>query len=99
MRYCNDQWFRITEHPKVPIDQVDWRIIVDEDMIERCNHDVEVTRSKQGPHTFSIHLKKKWTGPDGYQTPTWILVSATAYADGTIMGTMTDVSQMVWAGQ
>ncbi|CAN9290749.1 unnamed protein product [Alternaria alternata] len=97
MKYCNDQWFHITDHPKVPMDQVDWRNIVDEDMIDRCYHDVEVTKRKQGPHTFTIHLKKKWTGPDGIQTPTWILVSATAYTDGTIMGTMTDVSQMAWA--
>ncbi|CAN9238723.1 unnamed protein product [Alternaria alternata] len=97
MKYCNDQWFHITDHPKVPMDQVDWRNIVDEDMIDRCYHDVEVTKRKQGPHTFTIHLKKKWMGPDGIQTPTWILVSATAYTDGTIMGTMTDVSQMAWA--
>ncbi|CAN9286493.1 unnamed protein product [Alternaria sp. RS040] len=97
MKYCNDQWFHITDHPKVPMDQVDWRNIVDEDMIDRCYHDVEVTKRKQGPHTFTIHIKKKWTGPDGIQTPTWILVSATAYTDGTIMGTMTDVSQMAWA--
>lgn len=97
MKYCNDQWFHITDHPKVPMDQVDWRNIVDEDMIDRCYHDVKVTKRKQGPHTFTIHLKKKWTGPDGIQIPTWILVSATAYTDGTIMGTMTDVSQMAWA--
>ncbi|KAL1797756.1 hypothetical protein ACET3X_004362 [Alternaria dauci] len=97
MKYCNDQWFHITDHPKVPMDQVDWRNIVDEDMIDRCYHDVEITKRKQGPHTFTIYLKKKWTGPDGIPTPTWILVSATAYTDGTIMGTMTDVSQMAWA--
>ncbi|KAG9191068.1 hypothetical protein G6011_09156 [Alternaria panax] len=97
MKYCNDQWFHITNHPKVPIDQVDWRNVVDEAMVDRCYHDVEVTKRKQGPHTFMIHLKKKWMGPDGILTPTCILVSATAYADGTIMGTMTDVSQMAWA--
>jgi PAS domain-containing protein len=98
MKYCNDQWFQITGHPRVPMDQVDWRNIVEEDKLDRCYDDVKVTKRKQGPHTFTAQLKKKWTGPDGIVTPTWILVSATAYSDRTIMGTMTDVSQMVWAG-
>jgi PAS domain-containing protein len=97
MRYCNDQWFHITGHPRVPVDQVDWRNIVDEDLIDACYRDVDMTRHKQGSHTFSIHLKKQWTAPDGVTTSTWILVTATAYADGTIMGTMTDISQLKWA--
>ncbi|EUC46264.1 hypothetical protein COCMIDRAFT_93278 [Bipolaris oryzae ATCC 44560] len=97
MRYCNDQWFRITGHDKVPMDQVDWRNIVDEDRIEACYRDVDMTRYKEGSHTFSTNLKKQWTGPDGVTTSTWILATATAYADGTIMGTMTDISQLKWA--
>ncbi|KAI4617590.1 uncharacterized protein J4E87_008226 [Alternaria ethzedia] len=96
MRYVNDQWFRITDHPKVPIDQVEWRTIIDDDLIERCVHEVEVARRKRGPHTFTINLKKRWMGPDGIETPTWILVSETAYPDETVTGTMTDVSHMVW---
>lgn len=97
MRYCNDQWFHITGHPKVSMDQVDWRNIVEEDLIEACYRDVNMTRCRQGSHTFSIHLKKKWKGPDGVVMSTWILVTATAYTDGTIMGTMTDISQLKWA--
>lgn len=97
MRYCNDQWFHITGHPKVPMDQVDWRNIVDEDLVEACYRDVDMTRYKQGSHTFSTRLKKKWKGPDGVLTSTWILVTATAYTDSTIMGTMTDISQLKWA--
>ncbi|KAI4937438.1 uncharacterized protein J4E92_002169 [Alternaria infectoria] len=96
MRYVNDQWFRITDHPKVPFDQVDWRTIIDDDLIDRCVHEIEVARRKRGPHTFSINLKKRWMGPDGIETPTWILVSETAYPDETVTGTMTDVSHMVW---
>lgn len=97
MRYCNDQWFRITGHPKVPMDQVEWRNIVDEKRMEACYREVETTKDQRTSHTFSTHLKKQWTGPDGVSTPTWILVTATSYNDGTIMGTMTDISQLKWA--
>jgi len=97
MKYCNDQWFRITNHPKIPVDQVEWRSIVYEDQIECYYREIETTRQKQGSHTFTCHLKKHWKGPDGISTPTWILVAATAYTDNSIMGTMTDISQLKWA--
>jgi PAS domain-containing protein len=101
MKYCNDQWFRITGHPKVPHEQIEWRQIVHPEELEGVYHDVETTTRKYGrSHTFSIRLQKPWTGPDGVITPTWILATATAYlhADGeiaSIMGTMTDISQLV----
>ncbi|KAE8848441.1 hypothetical protein PTNB85_02284 [Pyrenophora teres f. teres] len=97
MKYCNDQWFRITNHPKIPMDQVEWRSVVYEDQLEHCYREIEATRQRQGAHTFTCHLKKHWKGPDDISTPTWILVAATAYTDDSIMGTMTDISQLKWA--
>jgi PAS domain-containing protein len=102
MKYCNDQWFRITGHPKVPHDQIDWRTIVETNELERCYRDVEDTKRKDGSHTFSLQLRKPWTGPDGITTPTWILVTATAYLEeegktASIMGTMTEITQLKWA--
>ncbi|KAI0590851.1 BaeS Signal transduction histidine kinase [Pyrenophora tritici-repentis] len=97
MKYCNDQWFRITDHPKIPMDQVEWRSVVYPDQIERAYREIRATRQKQGAHTFTCHLKKHWKGPDDISTPTWILVAATAYTDDSIMGTMTDISQLKWA--
>ena len=97
MKYCNDQWFRITNHPKIPVEQVQWRTIVHEDQLDSCYREIEITRQKQGSHTFTCHLNKTWKGPDDIMTPTWILVAATAYTDDSIMGTMTDISQLKWA--
>jgi PAS domain-containing protein len=100
IKYCNDQWFRITGHPKVPHEQIDWRRTVHPDEIEGVYRNVEITTRKNGPHTFNLRLLKPWTGPDGVSTPTWILVTATAYLDengkmASIHGTMTDISQLV----
>jgi PAS domain S-box-containing protein len=102
MKYCNDQWFHITGHPKVPHDQIDWRTIVPPEELENCYRDVDHTIQENGPHTFSLRLRKPWTGPDGVTTPTWVLVTATAFFDehgntSSIMGTMADVSQLKWA--
>jgi PAS domain-containing protein len=100
MKYCNDQWFRISGHPKVPHDQVNWREIVHPDEIENVCREVEITNRKNGPHTFSLRLLKPWKGPDGVSTLTWILATATACHDengemSSIMGTMADISQLV----
>jgi PAS domain-containing protein len=101
-KYCNDQWFRITDHPKVPMDQIDWRSIVHGDDIEGVYQHMETSTRKEAPHTFSFRLTRPWTGPEGVSTPTWIMATATAYVDEdgktmSFMGTMTDVSQLKWA--
>jgi PAS domain S-box-containing protein len=102
MRYCNDQWFRITGHPKVPISQVDWRLIVHKDDLTHVYREINVATKHRGAHTFYIRLNKPWMAPEGISSPTWILVIATTTVDNdgkmtSIIGTMTDVSQLKWA--
>jgi PAS domain S-box-containing protein len=100
--YCNDQWFRITGHPRMPANEVEWKSTIYEDDLEGIGCHSEIVLRGEKPHTFSFRLKKLWTGPDGVSTPTWVLATATTHfdADGvikSIVGTMTDVSQLKWA--
>jgi len=102
IEYCNDQWFEITGHPRVPMNEINWRLIIFEEDLEGIYWEMETTRRNKKPHTFSFRLKKLWTGPDGISTPTWLLATATAHSDAeahvvSIMGTMTDISQLKWA--
>ncbi|KAH7395319.1 hypothetical protein DE146DRAFT_697545 [Phaeosphaeria sp. MPI-PUGE-AT-0046c] len=102
IEYCNDQWFRVLGHPKVPLHDIDWQSVVFEEDLESVNNDITITRTGGRPHTFSFRARKKWTGPDHVSTQTWILAMATAHHDSTgkvisFMGTLTDVSQLKWA--
>ena len=102
MTYCNDQWFKITEHPKRPLDQIDWRLVVNAEDLDGIYRDLEVISRNRGPHTFSLRLRKPWVGPDGVTMPTWLQSTANTHVDGdgvmtSIVGTMTDISQLKWA--
>ncbi|KAF1944026.1 hypothetical protein EJ02DRAFT_399475 [Clathrospora elynae] len=102
MKYCNDQWFRITGHPRVPMDQIEWRSIVHKDDLEGVYRDVEVAARTNAPHSFSWRLQQLWTAPDGISTPTWILSTIIVHNDEhgnmiSTIGTLTDVSQLKWS--
>jgi PAS domain S-box-containing protein len=102
IEYCNDQWFEILGHPKVPVCEVDWTKMIFEDDLEGTFHDTELVPRSDKPHTFSFRAKKLWTGPDDISTPTWVLATATAHRDEkgqviAIAGCITDVSQLKWA--
>jgi signal transduction histidine kinase len=102
MEYCNDQWFGIIGHPKVPLEEIDWRSTVYEDDLENIADDTRIIIQGGKPHTFSFCTNKLWTGPDGVSTLTWILATATGHVDeygktSSIIGTLTDVSQLKWA--
>lgn len=100
--YCNDQWFRITNHPRVPVDLINWRSVILEEDLESIYRNVQIISRKKGQHSFEFRLKTTWRGPDGVSTPTWLLATATSQLDGnglltSIFGTMTDISQLKWA--
>jgi PAS domain S-box-containing protein len=102
MDYCNEQWFQITGHPKTPLDEIDWRSTIFKDDLDGIKSDTAIVIRGGRPHTFSFRINKLWTGPDGISTPTWILATATTHTDEngavkSIMGTLTDVSQLKWA--
>jgi signal transduction histidine kinase len=101
IEYCNDQWYQITDHPRVPMEEICWRSIVLEEDLEGIYRDAQTVWQTHRPHTFYFRLKKLWTGPDGISTPTWILATATTRVDwqGRMisMGIMTDISQLKWA--
>jgi PAS domain S-box-containing protein len=100
--YCNDQWFRITNHNKVPVDQIDWESIILQEDLESIHRNIQRISRKKGLHSFEFRLKKPWRGPDGASTPTWLLATATTQLDmdgdlTSMVGTMTDISQLKWA--
>jgi PAS domain S-box-containing protein len=102
LTHCNEHWFKVTGHQKVPIDDVDWRSIVLKDDLGQIERDTEIVAQGKELHTFSFRLRKLWTGPDGIVTPTWILATAATDRDeeGTVKsvtGTLTDVSRLKWA--
>jgi PAS domain-containing protein len=102
MEYCNKQWFGIIGHPKVPLEEIDWRSAVYKDDLENIANDTAIIMGGKKQHTFSFRSKKMWTGPDGVSTLTWILATATGHVDKegkvmSIIGTLTDVSQLKWA--
>jgi PAS domain S-box-containing protein len=98
--YCNDQWFRITGYPRMPMDQIDWQsICLDMNSLQK---DIDMVKASSQPHTFSFRLKKLWIAPDGIPAPTWILATATSHFDtagklASVIGTMTDISHLKWA--
>jgi PAS domain S-box-containing protein len=102
MEYCNYQWFGIIGHPKVPLEEIDWRSTIHEEDLESIANDTKIVMNGEDPHTFSFRCKKIWTSPDGVSTLTWILATATRHVDkggkvDSIIGTLTDVSQLKWA--
>jgi PAS domain S-box-containing protein len=102
IEYCNSHWFKILGHPKAPLDELDWRSMVYEEDLESIAEDTKIVMRGGKPHTYSFRAKKLWTGPDDISRPTWILATATGHLDNTgritsIMGTLTDVSQLKWA--
>lgn len=102
IQYCNDQWFKIVGHPMTDIGAIDWTSRIYEDDLEATKKDSHIVMQVNKPYTFSFRVKKLWTGPDGLSTPTWILATATAHRDkdgqvASVMGTLTDVSQLKWA--
>jgi PAS domain S-box-containing protein len=102
IEYCNSHWFKILGHPKAPLGELDWRSTVYDDDLEGIAEDTKIVLRGGKPHTFSFRAKKLWTGPDDVARPTWILATAIGHIDDTgqvrsIMGTLTDVSQLKWA--
>ena len=102
IEYCNDQWFQITNHPKVPVNEIDWRSLIFEEDLENIYREMAMISPKQGSHTFSFRIKRQWQGPDGIWTPIWLLATACTYFDKegnttSIMGTMNDISHLKWA--
>jgi PAS domain-containing protein len=102
MKYCNDEYFRITGHPKVPGWQVEWPSVVHPDDLALTYQEVNAAVERGGLNSFTIRLAKSWTGPDGVSSPAWTLVLATVTYDdegkmSSLIGSMTDVSQLKWA--
>jgi PAS domain S-box-containing protein len=102
MKYCNDQYFQVTGHPKVPSCQVQWPTIVYPDDLAHVYQEVNTAIKEGGPRSFNTRLIKTWTGPDGISSPSWTMVVATVTYDDegkmtSIIGTMTDISQLKWA--
>jgi signal transduction histidine kinase len=102
IEYCNDQWFKITNHPKVAVKEIDWRSLIIEEDLEGILQEMKMILRKGGSHTFSFRIKRLWRGPDGILAPTWLLATACTSHDkeGNItsfMGTMNDVSHLKWA--
>jgi PAS domain S-box-containing protein len=102
IEYCNSHWFQILGCPKMPVDELDWRSMIYEEDLESIAEDTKIVMRGGKPHTFSFRAKKLWTGPDNISRPSWILATATSHVNDTgrvtsIMGTLTDVSQLKWA--
>ncbi|KAH4933297.1 hypothetical protein HBI88_052490 [Parastagonospora nodorum] len=102
IQYCNDQWFNIVGHPITDISAIDWTSRIYQDDLEAVTIDSHIVMQVNKLHTFSFRVKKLWTGPDDLSTPTWVLATATAHRDKdgqvvSVMGTLTDVSQLKWA--
>jgi PAS domain S-box-containing protein len=102
IEYCNNQWFEIIGHPKVPLHEIHWRSTIYEEDLENIANDTRIVMEGLTPHTFSFRCNKTWTSPDGVSTLTWLLATATRHNDNegklaSIIGTVTDVSQLKWA--
>jgi PAS domain S-box-containing protein len=102
IEFCNDQWFGIIGHPKVPLEKIDWRSIIYKEDLETISQATQIVMCGEKPHTFSFRCNKIWTGPDGSSTLTWILATATGHIDKhgkvtSIIGSLTDVSQLKWS--
>jgi len=90
------------DHPRVPLSQIDWIQKVLQDDINSLREELAVIKRGTRPHTFTFRLTKFRSTPDGVSTSTWILATATSDFDEagnltSILGTMTDISQLKWA--
>jgi signal transduction histidine kinase len=102
IEYCNEQWFQITNHPRVPVKEIDWKSLIFEEDLKDVHEELTMILRKQGSHTFSFRIKRQWRGPDGILTPTWLMATACTYLDKegnttSITGTMNDISHLKWA--
>jgi hypothetical protein len=102
MQYCNEKWFQLTGHPIVPYDDILWdHLILEEDYDSVVENTSKVITEKRTV-SYTFRLKNFWTDPDGIKRPNWMMTTATVEIDAagsvkSVIGTMTNVSQLKWA--
>lgn len=98
---CNDEWFRISGHPKTEFQDVDWTpLVVEEDLDVIEQSWARMLDSKQS-FTYQCRLKRSWKSVDRASGDTWVSVSGGPEigTDGELigaMGTLTDISHLKW---
>lgn len=104
--YANDNWFKLTQHPRDAFYPLSWYNVIEED--DHALMDREWAKLATGePVSFELRLKKPFIAPEivngeRVEGQTWIIAAAytTKREDGSvkeILGCLTDISRQKWA--
>lgn len=95
LTYVNDNWFEMTQHPRVPFAEIEWHKVVHEEDLAHVNQAWEaIFRGEQVNVQFRLKTLQK--REDGPAARVWVMATALPEVqDGKlvqVIGTMTDIS-------
>ncbi|KAI5205713.1 hypothetical protein E4T39_02866 [Aureobasidium subglaciale] len=99
VQYVNEAWWELSQHPRVPLGEIDWNTVLYEDDIEVADEGWQaMLRSEQV--TYTLRLKRLWYDSDGEpRGPAEVMVTALPECDETgtvvrVLGFTVDVSHL-----
>ncbi|KEQ80554.1 hypothetical protein M438DRAFT_368568 [Aureobasidium pullulans EXF-150] len=97
VQYVNETWWQLSQHARVPLDQIDWNTVLHEEDLDIAEEGWQAMRRGEQV-TYSLRLKRLWYDSDGQpRGPAEVMVTALPECDDTgkvirVLGFTIDVS-------
>jgi hypothetical protein len=104
MQFCNEKFFELTGHPQCEPKDVDWSLAIYPGDLHMMEASWKVLFEHKTLAQTQFRLMKTWSDSDGVQSQAWAQGQSSPELDTegnvkTVLGTLTDISQLKWAEQ
>jgi hypothetical protein len=95
MRYCNREWFEVSGHPVVALEEIEWSMFLDPANLAIVTNNWETIMRTKKPTKFQFELNRTCSDGHGHK-----MHAPEVGEDGSvaaISGTLTDITHLKWA--
>jgi PAS domain-containing protein len=102
MRYCNREWFEVSGHPVVALEEIEWSMFLDPANLAIVTNNWETIMRTKKPTKFQFELNRTCSDGHGHKMRASVLSCSYPEVgeDGSvaaISGTLTDITHLKWA--
>jgi hypothetical protein len=82
MHYCNDKFFELSGHARVPFEEIDWTKIVCPEDMDTVLAAWDVILKEKRPEITQFRINETYINDDGVRTPIWVQATSSPELDG-----------------
>lgn len=72
MTYVNDQFFELTGHSRLPLNEFEWFSLIADEDLEKVQDDWSRLLAGEKSNGVQFRLKKTWINQDGIVSKIWV---------------------------